>query len=1174
MSIRHSDLLLDRAFFNMPRLIAKGAILSIVLVLAHRVYARSNAISESWGDSAWCSILEDSNNQYRFKVTTSEGIQDSVNHWKRDYEGSRIYWRLGSLGIDWYGTHPANRPTHPLREQFREYCNTRLYPYSDPLSEAIRAAHSQVMGIFGYVSFFDEGAPASVNYAEIEPFPWESVFQKEHPEYVVTSRDQSKKQWGVLEYAYPEVRAYFLQYFEYFIKAYPIDGLFISTRTHSWPADSGDEFGFNDVIVQEYQRRYDINILSDPRFDCNSPSFDPNSFVVENWRKLRGEYLTEFLQELKFVASRYNVKLSVGLPRAEHLGPPIGNIFLDWKNWVSNGLIDEIVVGNITGMWMYPSYRNVTRHYVQIDDMGFYTDPYDADGHTYNITPVEVFREFIDSHNPQVSLIYSAVDRMGGYTPSTLPDEASFCDDLMVDSSQLDKAYSNSPTSRPWAGTLVFVNFDSYSEGNLQGQAFQLGVWQAPSNYQIQSDIVQGGSGHALAAYCGTGASAYADFGKTISKDAVEWSFWVRRSTANSQLQLHLGPNVSTIRLGLSVSNTGAINVFNGSGWVKQSDDNCVTTGKWFRLRMYANLAQHTADVYYLEDGQDGEMLLARNILLSGSLGDIRMLALTSPVGSGNPVYVDKMELFEVAPSLSGYQSPIGISTPFPSWIYPQGGLRMQQSFDDTSSFTSVRDGPMGADTTVAADWSPLFAYGVPGIDNSVAYSGTQSLKIGPFVGNVVARVNIPVEDDVDYTCYFWIFRDFADSGALISIGNITNNEVQLLLNQSGLLALFDTFEGTYQTTGLYVPVAKWTRLRISVSRESSTCRLSMLPQDQFEQVADVSTVFVKQHGVNTIRLDSYPDTTGNVSHIDDVKIISALTCSDLWTSGLGLLWDINQDCYINMQDFAEIAANWLESSVLYQGQNIIGQDFDSFSANVSGFVGSSSDTGGRWGNFLLDGSPNISTTFAHSGNNSLVVERGKAAPFGRVAAGTDGQRFEISYWQFRYDYPSSTVITPGVSLDESSFTSCLSLGIFIQGAGNVFYFNGTAWVDTGYDMAKQKWTRIRQDVDLSKGTYGAYDLYLMEAGGTEIKILSDKALSETISTVNAMQLNPQGTTGTKTYFDDIILKRYLTCSDIWQIGQGSLSDFNHDCSVDFIDVEEFANHWLLCNNPMDETCN
>jgi len=203
-------------------------------------------------------------------------------------------------------------------------------------------------------------------------------------------------------------------------------------------------------------------------------------------------------------------------------------------------------------------------------------------------------------------------------------------------------------------------------------------------------------------------------------------------------------------------------------------------------------------------------------------------------------------------------------------------------------------------------------------------------------------------------------------------------------------------------------------------------------------------------------------------------------------------------------------------------GTTIIGQDFDSFSANVSGFVGSSSDTGGRWGNFLLDGSPNISTTFAHSGNNSLVVERGKAAPFGRVAAGTDGQRFEISYWQFRYDYPSSTVITPGVSLDESSFTSCLSLGIFIQGAGNVFYFNGTAWVDTGYDMAKQKWTRIRQDVDLSKGTYGAYDLYLMEAGGTEIKILSDKALSETISTVNAMQLNPQGTTGTKTYFDDI----------------------------------------------------
>jgi len=45
------------------------------------------------------------------------------------------------------------------------------------------------------------------------------------------------------------------------------------------------------------------------------------------------------------------------------------------------------------------------------------------------------------------------------------------------------------------------------------------------------------------------------------------------------------------------------------------------------------------------------------------------------------------------------------------------------------------------------------------------------------------------------------------------------------------------------------------------------------------------------------------------------------------------------------------------------------------------------------------------------------------------------------------------------------------------------------------------------------------------------------------------------------------------SCHGVWQAGMGLDSDINHDCRVDFLDLQAFAEEYLNCNNPDDYNC-
>ncbi len=82
-------------------------------------------------------------------------------------------------------------------------------------------------------------------------------------------------------------------------------------RTECMAPDHADQFGFNQPIVDEFCRRYRVDILT-------------QDFDLEAWRALRGEYFTLFLREISDVVHSKGKLLSLGTARGDYIGFPLG----------------------------------------------------------------------------------------------------------------------------------------------------------------------------------------------------------------------------------------------------------------------------------------------------------------------------------------------------------------------------------------------------------------------------------------------------------------------------------------------------------------------------------------------------------------------------------------------------------------------------------------------------------------------------------------------------------------------------------------------------------------------------------------------------------------------------------------------------------------------------------
>ena len=290
---------------------------------------RGDLLICSWGDTIEAHEIQTHSGRQivgdipEWNLSTEESIRQNFSRWRKEHELFGIIWRQERWLVE-FAELEANARKRPILDTIRNVDDAQI---------ATSAARDVGLPVYCYFNAYDEGMPPHVpNYTHRE-YDWESRFFTKNSDYYACDRNWQKKHWGVPEYAYPEVREYKCQELSYFLDNYTWDGVYISTRGHRMPAEHGDQYGFNRPVVDAYRERFGVDILTE-------------NFDLEAWRRLRGEFLTQYFRDVRRIVNDRGLKLIVGVPPGDYFGPPIGNLFLDWRTWISEKIVDGLIVGH------------------------------------------------------------------------------------------------------------------------------------------------------------------------------------------------------------------------------------------------------------------------------------------------------------------------------------------------------------------------------------------------------------------------------------------------------------------------------------------------------------------------------------------------------------------------------------------------------------------------------------------------------------------------------------------------------------------------------------------------------------------------------------------------------------------------------------------------------------
>ncbi|NQT58595.1 MAG: hypothetical protein HQ557_06390 [Bacteroidetes bacterium] len=238
-----------------------------------------------------------------------------------------VLWRLSICGVaawhskvrSWYEAKYVGGIPYP-------YNMVRILRKFDPLEVACRLGRKYGVKVFAWVTVMDEDANPGLI----------SDFVLEHTECTWRSRDQKRYLRGALCYAYPEVVDFRLKELEE-VLSYDLDGVYLCTRSHAKFGNECrdlDDFGYNEPVVEEYAKRYGVNILTE--------DFDKLKLY-----DLQGEYFTEFIRKASVMIKEKGVPLWLGIHSDGYSMmniSPMGHMKLDYESWVKENLVEGLIV--------------------------------------------------------------------------------------------------------------------------------------------------------------------------------------------------------------------------------------------------------------------------------------------------------------------------------------------------------------------------------------------------------------------------------------------------------------------------------------------------------------------------------------------------------------------------------------------------------------------------------------------------------------------------------------------------------------------------------------------------------------------------------------------------------------------------------------------------------------
>lgn len=202
----------------------------------------------------------------------------------------------------------------------------------DPFGVAVAAARKAGIEIYAWLTPLDDAGPVYQGDTRRQ-----SRFSMDNPFYQLLSKYGHDPLWGVYCFGYEEVVDYHLAHLNE-ILAYGADGVFFSTRTHSNIDERQIEYGFNEPVIERYKELYG----GDPR--------DPDYYSLERFSQVQGDFFTEFLAAAAERVHNQGQKLQVAVSwqRNGRIANRLGGLhkdFYQWKRWVEEGIIDELVIG-------------------------------------------------------------------------------------------------------------------------------------------------------------------------------------------------------------------------------------------------------------------------------------------------------------------------------------------------------------------------------------------------------------------------------------------------------------------------------------------------------------------------------------------------------------------------------------------------------------------------------------------------------------------------------------------------------------------------------------------------------------------------------------------------------------------------------------------------------------
>jgi len=286
------------------------------------------------------------------KLDTVEAVQRRFSVWRESFGVETVQWRevRTRRDLSHYYASADNPRTQERKIHSIDWDDFKVVP---------QVAHDLGMKAQLYVSVLDDGRGLPTDEERAVSFhndmhgqhvTWQTDWSREHPEYATVDRAGFNRQWGVLCYGYEEVRRHMADRIEWLASAGAFDGVFLCLRSQARPADHADQYGFNEPVRAD--------MLAATGKDIRTEDFD-----LEAWRRLNGSYFTEFLREVRRSLQPRSMTLSVGIPRGDVAGPPLGNWELQWRDWVAEGIVDALVIdqnsSQCPSMWhqLWPMHR-------------------------------------------------------------------------------------------------------------------------------------------------------------------------------------------------------------------------------------------------------------------------------------------------------------------------------------------------------------------------------------------------------------------------------------------------------------------------------------------------------------------------------------------------------------------------------------------------------------------------------------------------------------------------------------------------------------------------------------------------------------------------------------------------------------------------------------------------